>query len=657
MEYPVKLWMGMIMGWHKRIMIIQKADYIIKKRKKKENDNITKNTEITFSLRNARVIDKSKEDDIVLKIETSEYKNYIKLDSLNEKNIILNKLKEVIHNLNSETAFSEEYKNYTESIESIIFGNSPFDLINVKLSHFQNLILELTKKLENFKVCLEKKEKLDHNSLFLISSNLIAIKEEMKKQYDDLVTKIYDYHDLMEVNIKPEEKTYKRKLSIENATIKEIKNNPILPSDIEASSEEENDKSNINIKKKKFIWLNDNKVEINNPIYDSIKRSELIKPIKTNNNMIKEIMKSATKKESLPIYFNEPISMLQKQCEKFYYINLLNEASKQNTKELSLCYISAFIIGEIFLNLGRFLKPFNPILGETFEFYDNEKKFRYFAEQVSHNPPISAFIGESEEIILFGDTRSSNSFKIWKGSYELEFGNKIHIYFKKNKDYYIFNRPNIALKGLIKPPIHNDYIGNVIIQNINNKNIKCELIFDEEGWNSNGNFSGKVYNNENKVVYLIKGNWNKEIYMCDPDNKNKIELLKINEEEYIHNTYDKYTLPHFTCKLNEINKDLEENLPKTDSRFRPDMREYENGNCEIAQKMKNEQEEFQRIRKFNLEKEKKQYEPKYFKNENNTISNDFIYVFNGKYWEDKLNGNYKKLNDYEIFKEPIVNNK
>ena len=25
--------------------------------------------------------------------------------------------------------------------------------------------------------------------------------------------------------------------------------------------------------------------------------------------------------------------------------------------------------------------------------------------------------------------------------------------------------------------------------------------------------------------------------------------------------------------------------------------------------------------------------------------------------KDKLNDNYKKLNDYEIFKEPIVNNK
>ena len=92
---------------------------------------VTKNKEITVTLRNERVIIKSKEDDIFLKIETSDYKNYIKLDSLPEKNIILNKLKEVIQNLNSETTFSEEYKNYTESIESFIFGNYPFDLINV----------------------------------------------------------------------------------------------------------------------------------------------------------------------------------------------------------------------------------------------------------------------------------------------------------------------------------------------------------------------------------------------------------------------------------------------------------------------------------------------------------------------------------------------
>ena len=92
--------------------------------------------------------------------------------------------------------------------------------------------------------------------------------------------------------------------------------------------------------------------------------------------MIKEFIKAmSAKKASLPIYFNEPISMLQKQCERFYYSDLLEKAAKETQREKQLLYISAFNIGEIFLNLGRFLKPFNPILGETYEYYDNEKHF------------------------------------------------------------------------------------------------------------------------------------------------------------------------------------------------------------------------------------------------------------------------------------------
>ena len=37
---------------------------------------------------------------------------------------------------------------------------------------------------------------------------------------------------------------------------------------------------------------------------------------------------------------------------------------------------------------GRMQKPFNPLLGETFEL--KTKKFRFLSEQVSHHPPISA---------------------------------------------------------------------------------------------------------------------------------------------------------------------------------------------------------------------------------------------------------------------------
>jgi oxysterol-binding protein 1 len=37
---------------------------------------------------------------------------------------------------------------------------------------------------------------------------------------------------------------------------------------------------------------------------------------------------------------------------------------------------------------ARFKKPFNPILGETYEYVSDE--LRIITEQVSHHPPISA---------------------------------------------------------------------------------------------------------------------------------------------------------------------------------------------------------------------------------------------------------------------------
>jgi hypothetical protein len=40
--------------------------------------------------------------------------------------------------------------------------------------------------------------------------------------------------------------------------------------------------------------------------------------------------------------------------------------------------------------LDRTWKPFNPILGETFEFTDESKGYWWVSEQVSHHPPIGA---------------------------------------------------------------------------------------------------------------------------------------------------------------------------------------------------------------------------------------------------------------------------
>ena len=58
--------------------------------------------------------------------------------------------------------------------------------------------------------------------------------------------------------------------------------------------------------------------------YNFATRTALPQQIKCSNTMVKDMLKGLTKeKVQLPIHYNEPLSMLQKQCEKFMYANLL----------------------------------------------------------------------------------------------------------------------------------------------------------------------------------------------------------------------------------------------------------------------------------------------------------------------------------------------
>ena len=52
--------------------------------------------------------------------------------------------------------------------------------------------------------------------------------------------------------------------------------------------------------------------------YDFIPREDIANPIKLSKNMLGDLVKSLMKdKIQLPITYNEPISMLQKYCEKY----------------------------------------------------------------------------------------------------------------------------------------------------------------------------------------------------------------------------------------------------------------------------------------------------------------------------------------------------
>ena len=364
-------------------------------------------------------------------------------------------------------------------------------------------------------------------------------------------------------------------------------------------------------------------------------------------NIIKEFITNFTKKLPSPVYFNEPISMGQKQCERFKYLDLLKKAGTEPSKEKQMCYIAAFIIGELFLNIGRSLKPFSPIIGETYEYFDNEKNFRFYSEHVCHSPHVNAYIGETPEFAFYGDTMNSTSFKFFKGSIELLFKNKTHVHCKGTGDHYIYNFPSVYIKGFMKPPMYNDYEGTTLIQNTNDASYRCEIKFIEEGWtpNSLGKFEGTVFKDYETVVYLLKGNWTKEIYVTDPNGENRQNLLVLDEnQEYLKNNIESYMIPEFACGLNQLTPELEKFLPKNDSRFRQDMRLLEQKiETEEAQSFKSRYE-----KKQNEKLLKEEHKILYFSEYSSPESECKYYIPNGKYWEERKNGKLKENENSSI---------
>ena len=679
MEFNVKIWKKF--QWKKRILIIRENDFQIKKthkpnKKKKQKEDVIH----TYSLSDALILDQTKNNDLSLLIASKDYKQYIKPSNIDDKAKII----QAIENIIKKFTFQNVYKEYNEKMAQFNDREneiSPQDFLCCKLFLFKNLMNEMNQKIEDFKNIVKPKPKSKtENELLRIYTNMNTVKIEMEKQFQLILTYMNKYFDINEnfrkgsvrlksfsAEIEDDEKNNKKD---KNSNENEIK-------DIDSSSDEEQrlsvvenpkisiieeirNNSNINNEKKgsvvnfsfnlKYKFLSYNEKDFQNDLYNFDKRKKYKKTITYPQNIVKEMITAMTQNKPAPVYFNEPLSMCQRQCEKFYYLNLLNKACQETkNKPLQLAYISAFIIGELFLSINRNLKPFNPIIGETYEYFDNENNFRYYSEQVSHNPQITAFIGETPDFALYGDTKNTTSFRILKGAMELSFMNKVHLHIKSTNDHFVYNRPSIMVKGFLKPPLHNDYSGTTIIENESFPEYKAEIKFIEESWTNSvlGLIEGKIYNEDN-TIYLIKGNWNENIYLIDENDKdNKIDLLNIDSnQEYLKNGIEgNYELPSICYNLNYMDENLEKNLPENDSRFRKDMRLLEEADdTKEAQIYKEKYEEKQR-KELNNENHKVLFFEEKFDKE----SGENYFIPNGKYWVMKKKGELKNNCNCTIF--------
>lgn len=81
--------------------------------------------------------------------------------------------------------------------------------------------------------------------------------------------------------------------------------------------------------------------------------------------------------------------MLQRLTEDLEYHELLDRAAKCESSLEQLCYVAAFTVSSYSTTVFRTSKPFNPLLGETFELDRLEENgYRSLCEQVP--PPRAA---------------------------------------------------------------------------------------------------------------------------------------------------------------------------------------------------------------------------------------------------------------------------
>jgi len=94
--------------------------------------------------------------------------------------------------------------------------------------------------------------------------------------------------------------------------------------------------------------------------------------------IIKDSVGKDISKITVPVYFNDPSSLLQKCAQSCEYNHLLDQAAEEPNSLKRLALIAVHQISAVAICERTTSKPFNPLLGETYELVTQE--FEYLSE-------------------------------------------------------------------------------------------------------------------------------------------------------------------------------------------------------------------------------------------------------------------------------------
>ncbi|XP_058045632.1 oxysterol-binding protein-related protein 6 isoform X6 [Ahaetulla prasina] len=362
-------------------------------------------------------------------------------------------------------------------------------------------------------------------------------------------------------------------------------------------------------------------------------------------NILRNNIGKDLSKVSMPVELNEPLNTLQHLCEELEYSELLDKAAETDDPYERMVLIAAFATSgyaSTYYRAGS--KPFNPLLGETYECIREDKGFRFFSEQVSHHPPISACHCESRNFVFWQDIRWKNKF--WGKSMEILPIGTLNVTLPKYGDCYVWNKVTTCIHNILSGRRWIEHYGEVTIRNTKSSVCICKLTFIKVNyWNSNVNeVQGVVMDQEGKVVHRLFGKWHEGLYCGIAPSAKCIwrpGSMPTNSEHY-------YGFTRFAVELNELDPALKDLLPKTDARFRPDQRHLEDGNLELAAAEKQRIEELQRCRRRYLEENNMEHVPKFFKKVIEANQRE-AWVSNDTYWELRKDPGFSKVETVKLW--------
>uniref|UniRef100_A0A8C7JSR5 Oxysterol-binding protein n=1 Tax=Oncorhynchus kisutch TaxID=8019 RepID=A0A8C7JSR5_ONCKI len=384
-------------------------------------------------------------------------------------------------------------------------------------------------------------------------------------------------------------------------------------------------------------------------------------------------------KITMPVIFNEPLSFLQRLTEYMEHTYLIHQANASSDSIERMKCVAAFAVSAVASQWERTGKPFNPLLGETYELVREDLGFRLISEQVSHHPPVSAFHAEGlkKDFVFHGSIYPK--LKFWGKSVEAEPKGIITLELPRYNEAYTWTNPTCCVHNIIVGQLWIEQYGNLEVLN-HKTGERCCLNFKPCGLFGKElhKVEGYILDKSKKKVCSLYGKWTECMYIvdsaaleahkrsgkraeekksCKQGSGEEVEEIPLPEADTVEvipgsqllwriaprpeNSIEMYSFTSFAMQLNELDKDMEGLIPKTDCRLRPDIRAMENGDIDLASEEKKRLEEKQRAARKTRSKSDDEWKTKWFHQGQNPHNGYQDWLFSTGYWDR----NYSLLPD------------